>query len=568
MKLQRLAALALAGAMTVSTMGMTVFAEDGFDKEISVTGVNEGDTAVAYQIISWDADTGAWVINKDLGLPDNVTVETITDGISAEEAKLLANAALKNKDKLTSVNLTADSSDSTRLVGKLSGLNGLFYVLVMPSDATTLYNPVFVSSDMKADNETNTIAATAGYGDGSAVVKKKKLTFDKKSEPAENGDANQTDQNDDNFNKDYEIGAIVPFQLETQIPMYLENTSDSRKFEISDQLSAGLELVDFADTTHGLVIKVGGAKLDAKSGEKTNYTVSRADDGKSFTITFAPEYLGTVLGNPDLVVTYAAKVTNEAEYEVNEDTNEATLKFTHNPGEKEKELKDHTHHYTFDIDGKSSGQDESQEQDVIKVGVDEQGKEVKVYTTTDKTVTVKPLEGAEFELLKVATDGQGNPEKDEEGHYKTTSFSPAKKTTTNAEGLMNFKGLDAGTYILKETKAPAGYVKDAAEHVVKINATYRTFADDSADGWDTVLDTYTITIDGQSTATYQNTNQSDHTTVITRTDNSQTFPVNNVKGSELPSTGGRGTTIFYAVGVTMIFGAAVILIARRKSSEA
>ena len=43
--------------------------------------------------------------------------------------------------------------------------------------------------------------------------------------------------------------------------------------------------------------------------------------------------------------------------------------------------------------------------------------------------------------------------------------------------------------------------------------------------------------------------------------------VENNKGSLLPSTGGIGTTIFYIVGGLLVIGAAVILVARRKSHE-
>ena len=46
-----------------------------------------------------------------------------------------------------------------------------------------------------------------------------------------------------------------------------------------------------------------------------------------------------------------------------------------------------------------------------------------------------------------------------------------------------------------------------------------------------------------------------------------TITIKNHTGTELPSTGGIGTTIFYVVGGLLVIGAAVILIARRKVSE-
>ena len=41
----------------------------------------------------------------------------------------------------------------------------------------------------------------------------------------------------------------------------------------------------------------------------------------------------------------------------------------------------------------------------------------------------------------------------------------------------------------------------------------------------------------------------------------------NHAGTELPSTGGIGTTIFYVLGGILAVGAAVVLIARKRVSE-
>ena len=41
----------------------------------------------------------------------------------------------------------------------------------------------------------------------------------------------------------------------------------------------------------------------------------------------------------------------------------------------------------------------------------------------------------------------------------------------------------------------------------------------------------------------------------------------NKAGTELPSTGGIGTTIFYVLGGILAVGAAVVLIARKRVSE-
>lgn len=42
--------------------------------------------------------------------------------------------------------------------------------------------------------------------------------------------------------------------------------------------------------------------------------------------------------------------------------------------------------------------------------------------------------------------------------------------------------------------------------------------------------------------------------------------VENNKGSQLPSTGGIGTTMFYVIGAILVIGAGVVLVTRRRMS--
>ncbi|MGN1139382.1 MAG: SpaH/EbpB family LPXTG-anchored major pilin [Ruminococcus sp.] len=58
----------------------------------------------------------------------------------------------------------------------------------------------------------------------------------------------------------------------------------------------------------------------------------------------------------------------------------------------------------------------------------------------------------------------------------------------------------------------------------------------------------------------------DGTTKIT-TDNTLVVDVQNLSGTELPSTGGIGTTIFYIVGSCLVLGAAVLLITKKRMSK-
>ena len=106
------------------------------------------------------------------------------------------------------------------------------------------------------------------------------------------------------------------------------------------------------------------------------------------------------------------------------------------------------------------------------------------------------------------------------------TIDAADEHKSDAEGAVPaFTGLANGTYTLIEKTVPAGYNKAA----------------DS---------TFTVA-------------EHDYTT-----DNlEQKAEVVNNSGSELPSTGGIGTTMFYIVGSVLVIGAAVVLISKRRMAR-
>ena len=129
--------------------------------------------------------------------------------------------------------------------------------------------------------------------------------------------------------------------------------------------------------------------------------------------------------------------------------------------------------------------------------------------------------------------------------YKKTTTEAVEETTNhvsqdlavNADGTLNFEGLGAGTYVIKETVVPDGYTK-AQDVTVVIT-------------FDNETQTFTATVNNEEAAADATTNL---------------FPVDviNVAGNTLPSTGGIGTTIFYVVGALLVLGAGVVLITRRR----
>lgn len=116
----------------------------------------------------------------------------------------------------------------------------------------------------------------------------------------------------------------------------------------------------------------------------------------------------------------------------------------------------------------------------------------------------------------------------------TTPETPVENMVSDDEGKFNIVGLDAGTYVLKETAPLEGY---------------------------TACEDITIVIKATHLDSDKGTNAS--VTFEQGTDNMNNN-IENFKGTSLPSTGGIGTTIFYVVGGIMVFAAAVLLITRKR----
>ena len=134
-----------------------------------------------------------------------------------------------------------------------------------------------------------------------------------------------------------------------------------------------------------------------------------------------------------------------------------------------------------------------------------------------------------------------NPGTDEE---KTVNGN----IVTDGNGKMSVIGLDAGTYYLTECVAPDGY--NLLDKDVKITITAK-YSDDGK----TITD-LTVTVDNGAPSKGDTENGVLEVTV------------ENFSGTELPSTGGIGTTIFYTLGGLLAVGAVVLLVTKKRMSNA
>lgn len=565
-----LVALVLVAMMIVGTMSMAL-AEDEPTKKIHISGLEAGDTVFSYKVIKMNTTTGKYEWNitgmtddeltEIVGHYDATTKQYVDGSISEATAAKIANIV---KDLVsTGTEATGATLDIDGVVGEGNYATeaGLYCALIAAADVNTVYNPVFAAiqyeqTGAKEDDNSTLNASNATYTN----TKVKKSTIDVKK-VAVSGDKGTDGNGGDDKLTTNNVGDIVTFTVTTKIPAFGVNFT-SAVYNISDSMSNGLEFQDFTSIT------VGGNAVDKTSGKagETTYikTITKDADKHGWTLEFDPAYLITNNTVQDVTIIYTAKVTNEAAKNVNPDTNEVEVEFSHNPKDfnDKKKIKDETRHYTFSIDVGLLGNDEYTTSEFVKIGVDNDGNPITEEKTMDNQTVTHPLAGAKFKLYKA--DGT-TP-------YTNDTITAETVFTTNSDGKLEIKGLDAGSYKLVETEAPTDYIPDTTPIDVVITAEYETISVDpdatagSGDEYSyQALKSYTITIGG-TTSTYTMTNDgAKKDAEVTQGDTTKEWQ--NRKGVTLPSTGGIGTTIFYVAGIVLVLGAAAILVARRKAEQ-
>ena len=169
-------------------------------------------------------------------------------------------------------------------------------------------------------------------------------------------------------------------------------------------------------------------------------------------------------------------------------------------------------------------------------------KETKTYTykipVFKFTGNDKGLEGAKFILLNDQNAAESDAIKFTKDSKKYTYAADQKNpnaTTTLVSpdgGHFTIEGLQAGTYYLKETKAPQGYNK--------ISEPIKIVVGTNDDG------TQKITVKNETVNEVR---------------------VKNNTGSLLPSTGGMGTTLIYVVGSILVLASAIVLFSKKKEGS-
>lgn len=312
--------------------------------------------------------------------------------------------------------------------------------------------------------------------------------------------------------------------IEKKIVITGDEKVDSNSAGIGDTVNFSITITvkDGAPKDYVLHDKLSGLtfnsnSLEVKVGTKTltpntDYTlVTNPTDGDSFDVEFKDGKLKT---NDVVVVTYSATVAANATIAGAGNKNTAHLEYNGKHSTKEETTtyvwKLNVHKYTLD--------------------------------STNKEVA---LSGAKFVLYRKDGTDKKYYAKLAGGKIDgwVTNQSDATTLETSGEGDILIEGLNEGTYYLEETEAPAGYNKLTEPIEVKITAT------PDATGV-------------SETVEYRNQNDSTYTPAT-----NAIVKVLNKAGTQLPSTGGIGTTLFYVIGGVLMAVAAVLLVTKKRMNN-
>jgi fimbrial isopeptide formation D2 family protein len=553
-------AMSLGGALGPATMA---FAAEG-DNTITISNVQGNETSFkGYEIFKatvTDNTDGTKSVSNISWANDDVKAavegviraqDTSYAGTTAQDAADWITANVTSTTNIDASNPVAEAiakavmgktAQTTVTGGKVSdALNNGYWLFV--TDGTTV-NPG--SSTEAGETYTSPIFAVVGGSAYTVTEKASVPTVEKKI--VSDADGAEHDAADSH------IGQDVTYNLYGTVAQDFA-TYDSYSYVFTDNVSQGLtvntdakgtpqatvRMYSSADAAHADLARTSGT--DVTSHFTIDLGAAKADGSQDLTVTAKGEKgLKSIEGatkDSVFVVTYTAKINAKAVIGNDGNPNTVHLEYSNNPnGEGTGRTVDH--HVT----------DFTYALNLVKL---DQGTET-------------ALKGAKFKIQVKSADDTASRSKwvQSDGSLGDTAY----EFTTGDDGTINVNGLDAGTYEVTETSAPAGYstvpsftftidpkIDQKSQKITKLDSTLTTSDADHVKAG--LIDPSSTKGDNVLTIK-DNSGVTDNKTV--------NITVGDTKSVGLPLTGQAGVTLTWvAGGLVLAFGVSRVVRNRREN---
>lgn len=362
-------------------------------------------------------------------------------------------------------------------------------------------------------NEAYSLVMLGTAGKKTLTVKPKTgvPTFEKKIKEKNDSTGAETDWQDAS---DYDIGDAVPFKLTGTVSDKYASYK-TYYYAFHDKMDKTLEF-----NANSVVVKIDGTVID-----KSKYTLNTSTtDGCSFEVVFNDLKTVSSIKPKNVTVDYTATLKGTAKLGSEGNFNKGKLEFNNNP--------------YYEGEGKPEKPGETPWDEVVVFTY-----KLIANKTDDQG---KALAGAGFTLYKF--------------NKNTNDYEIVKKIEAGETTTFEFTGADAGKYKLVETTVPDGYNK-ADDLVFEVEGTYEAVNNDDPLKAPR-LTKLEISDENGDSITGENKVFTTNLEKGTATTN-----IKNLPGSELPSTGGMGTTILYVAGAVMILAAGAFLVMQKKAED-
>lgn len=317
---------------------------------------------------------------------------------------------------------------------------------------------------------------------------------------------------------DHAINEKFQFKLTATLPASTDHAYDyydTYAVCFKDTLSEGITydgpdsvVIKSNNNTHDTTINPSKYTIDTKNLENQNYFEVNIHDVKAC----AKDAGFDLNDGATITFTYTAHLNEKAYVNIGsgstENKNSVQLQYSNNPRPGDywgTTPKSEVYVFTYQLNNTKYHDDDTTGNELAGAGF-------RLYSGKDCT------KEQEIKLKKNTTDGTYSP---------YFGADAGDEMFSDEHGQFNVKGLDAGTYYLKETNPPADYSACADKEIV-ISATH---------------DVNHVSLSGNLS-----------TTIINK----------KAGGITLPSTGGIGTTIFYVVGGGLMVAAIVLLVTKKR----